>query len=194
MDNEIIYALGFPENQRNAAAALYEHAFGSLIMLAIPNRGKRRSLLSECFCPDFAFAALLNRELVGLAGFHTPHGMLTGGMTEKFLLSRLGIPCGTWASVVLRMYARYPRQGELVMDGIAVREDLRGHGIGGKLLDLVEVHARQHGFRRIRLDVIDTNTAARRLYERRGFQAAHTRRVPPPAMAAGIWRCHADGA
>lgn len=60
------------------------------------------------------------------------------------------------------------------MDGIAVKQDMRGKGIGTKLLDELKQYARDNGFSSIRLDVIDTNPAARRLYERQGFVLTRT--------------------
>jgi len=146
--------------------------------LAIPNRDERISLLKECLLPNFAFTALVNDELVGLAGFQTPNGSLTSGVTGRRLLSKLGWIHGLRAACVFSLYERTPDFGELVMDGIAVRDDMRGRGIGGHLLDQLTHYAREHGFTRIRLDVIDTNPAARRLYERKGFQPIHTDHFP----------------
>ncbi|MCG8456905.1 MAG: GNAT family N-acetyltransferase [Holophagales bacterium] len=60
------------------------------------------------------------------------------------------------------------------MDGIAARKEMRGKGIGTKLLEELKRYAHREGFARIRLDVIDTNSAARRLCERRGFVPTHT--------------------
>lgn len=178
MNDDITYSLGFAETLRADAAVLYDQAFGAKIALAIPNRDERTSLLKECLLPNFAFVALMNNELVGLAGFHTPYGSLTGGVTGRRLLSQLGLIRGLWAACVFSQYERRPDSGELVMDGIAVRGDMRGRGIGGQLLDQLAHYAREHGFEHIRLDVIETNPAARRLYERKGFQSMHTQHFP----------------
>jgi ribosomal protein S18 acetylase RimI-like enzyme len=178
MNNDITYSLGFSETRRTDAAVIYDQAFGAKIGLAIPNREERISLLAEWLLPNFAFAALLNNELVGLAGFHTPDGSLTSGLTNRRLLSKLGWIHGLWAVYLFNLYRRTPDHGELVMDGIAVRDDMRGRGIGGQLLDQLAGYARENGYTRIRLDVIDTNPAARRLYERKGFQPVHTQRYP----------------
>ena len=45
----------------------------------------------------------------------------------------------------------------------------RGGGVGTKLLEELKLFAAREGFRTIRLDVINTNDGARRLYERLGF-------------------------
>jgi ribosomal protein S18 acetylase RimI-like enzyme len=176
--NDITYSPGFSETLRTDAAVIYDQAFGAKISLAIPDRDKRIALLAEWLLPNFAFAALMNDELVGLAGFHTPDGSLTGGVTGRSLLSKLGWIRGLWAVYLLSLYQRTPDDGQLVMDGIAVRGDMRGRGIGGQLLDQLTCYARENGYTRIRLDVIDTNPAARRLYERKGFQSVHTERFP----------------
>ena len=64
------------------------------------------------------------------------------------------------------------------MDGIAVHKDYRGLGIGSQLLNGVVNHAREHGFATVRLDVIETNPGAKRLYERSGFIPVRTERFP----------------
>lgn len=64
------------------------------------------------------------------------------------------------------------------MDGIAVQEDYRGNGIGGLLLQNVLDYAKQNDFTSIRLDVIDDNPDAQRLYERWGFNPIRTQKFP----------------
>ena len=60
------------------------------------------------------------------------------------------------------------------MDGIVVHPEMRGQGIGTRLLSELNAFACQEGYNKIRLDVIDTNPAARRFYERNGFVATKT--------------------
>jgi len=52
---------------------------------------------------------------------------------------------------------------------LRVMEPLRGLGIGTALLRTGDLVAREHGFRQIQLAVEKSNTAARRLYERFGY-------------------------
>lgn len=56
---------------------------------------------------------------------------------------------------------------ELVID-----ERSRGQGFGTRLLKAAETVARQHGVRRLMIGAIAGNHAARRAYERFGFQTA----------------------
>ena len=64
------------------------------------------------------------------------------------------------------------------MDGIAVRADQRGQGIGTRLLCGIFDFASTQHFQSIRLDVVDTNPRARQLYERVGFVPTQTHAYP----------------
>jgi ribosomal protein S18 acetylase RimI-like enzyme len=71
-------------------------------------------------------------------------------------------------------------QEELYLDTIAVSEQARGHGIGSILLNTVIDFAREEGFLAVKLSVIDTNTRAKSLYERVGFQVVKVEKIPYP--------------
>ena len=65
-------------------------------------------------------------------------------------------------------------QGELA--NIAIREDARGRGLGGVLLDRVLDVARERGVRSLFLEVRVSNEAAASLYDSRGFREIGRRR------------------
>ncbi len=175
---EPIYRPGLPEKFRSRAALLYDQAFGEKFSVAVRSMESRILLLNNCFLPEYAIVAELDQKLIGVAGFHTPTGSFTGGITYRGLLSQLGFIKGNWAAFIFSLYARKPSPGELVMDGIAVDVDARGKGVGGRLLDEVAAYARDHGFDHVRLDVIDINPKAKKLYERKGFKAVRTEFYP----------------
>jgi molybdopterin-guanine dinucleotide biosynthesis protein A/predicted GNAT family acetyltransferase len=58
---------------------------------------------------------------------------------------------------------------EVELKRMYVRPDLRGCGLGRRLLETVLLWAREHGIRTIKLDTTDRMQAARRLYESYGF-------------------------
>ena len=64
------------------------------------------------------------------------------------------------------------------MDGIAVHAIGRGKGIGTKLLTEIRKLGTNEGYDQIRLDVIDINPKAKKLYERVGFKAVKTENFP----------------
>ncbi|MFD3808141.1 GNAT family N-acetyltransferase [Streptomyces sp. NPDC058619] len=94
------------------------------------------------------------------------------------MLSDYGTLRGLPRVALLALLERTPKDGELVMDGIAVDSARRGRGIGSLLLREVAAVAADAGCRRIRLDVIDTNDRARALYVRHGFVAGRTEQTP----------------
>ena len=53
---------------------------------------------------------------------------------------------------------------------IVVRPGLRGRGLGGRLLDAAEAHARRQGCVRLVLESRRDNATAIRLYEERGYR------------------------
>jgi len=165
---------GLDEVHLREAAVLYEQAFGQKIKLAIASQAQRLALFEAGFCPEFAVSAEVGSQLVGLAGFNTGSGSLTGGIDIHVVFKQLGFFKGLRAITVLMLYDRKPKSKELLMDGISVSESMRGKGIGTRLLDQLISYAHNNEFDTIRLDVIDTNDDARRLYQRRGFVETKT--------------------
>jgi len=121
-----------------------------------------------------ALAASGQGEVLGIAGFSTNAGSLTGGIEYGNLLSDLGVLGGNRATLVLSLYERQAVMGELMLDGIAVSSASRGLGVGTRLLLGLIDYAGANGYESIRLDVIDTNDGARKLYERLGFVSTKT--------------------
>ena len=176
MTDTIVVQRGFPRELLPAAAELYDAAFGEKLSRAMPDPVARRSVLRDVLDPSHALVALRGGELVGIAGFKTAAGSLAGGFTLGRLRARLGVVGALRAAMVLVLFERRPVPGQLLMDGIGVAPALRGAGIGTMLLRGLVDYARSAGYRSIRRDVIDTNPAARRLYERMGFVAVGTQR------------------
>lgn len=170
----MIYQHGIPAHFRAQAASLYDSAFGAKLAVAIPQEALRIPLLADSLDLDFAFAAIAEEKLIGLAGYKTAAGSLTGGLTYAQLIRRLGWLRGNRAAIVLGLYERSMKAGELLMDGIVVDAAWRGRGVGTGLLSEIVRFATEQGYDSVRLDVIDTNPGARRLYERRDFVATKT--------------------
>lgn len=177
---------GWSPEQADLVAGLYDEAFGAKFERAIPDKAKRLVLLAGSFEPDFSFVALQGDRIVGLAGFQESAGSLTGGLGASQLIDTLGVIRGLWACCVFALFERQPEPGELVMDGIAVDRSVRGQGIGSALLDRITGYAADNGFRSVRLDVIDSNPRARKLYESKGFVATRSERFPYLAWLIGF--------
>lgn len=177
MDN-IIIQKGWDVKHSVFVAALYDEAFGSKFSMAISNKQKRIRVLSEGFVPNFSYVAIVNNQIVGLAGFQTEKGSLTGGIKLAGLINGLGFFNGIWAGLIFSLFERKPKKGELVMDGIVVNDNFRGCGIGSRLIDTIILHASENHFDTVRLDVIDRNLRAKKLYESKGFIVKKTEHFP----------------
>ncbi len=134
----------------------------------------RIAVLTEGFDPRFSFVAIKGNELVGIAGFKVAQGSFTAGISFRMLIKNLGLFKAIRAVLVLTMFERKHIADQLLMDGISVSSRMRSSGIGTMLLDSLTEYAHNEGYRSVRLDVIDTNPAARRLYERVGFVPVKT--------------------
>ncbi len=168
---EIRYSLGFADDDRKRAAWLYNAAFGEKIKIAIPDEARRLAVLAEGFEESRAIIAEYRDRIVGLAGFHHREKSLTSGITVSILRRRTGMLGMLRAVAAFAFFEREPKPGELLMDGIAVDPAMRGQGIGTGLLRELSVYAGEQGYRSIRLDVVDTNERAYKLYRREGFVA-----------------------
>jgi ribosomal protein S18 acetylase RimI-like enzyme len=177
MLHDIVITRGFPEAHRSQVACLFETAFGQKLALAIPDDHLRLRLLEEALDPSHVFVATSGARVLGIAGFKTSAGALTSGIRANLLRSRLGLWRALRALAVLALFQRTLRKDELLMDGLSVDPETRGSGLGTTLLNHIKQFAADHGYRTVRLDVINTNAAARRLYERQGFVATNTTSV-----------------
>ncbi|GAA0441575.1 GNAT family N-acetyltransferase [Streptomyces sp. NPDC046215] len=168
---------GVPAGAERRAAELYWDAFGRKLGPALNPPDKAVSFLADHLNADRAVCALLDGQLVGLAGYQLGGRAFTGGSASA-VLRAYGHLRGLHRLLFLALFERRPDPGQLVMDGIAVAPGIRGRGVGSLLIEEVAAVAAEQDCRQIRLDVIDTNPRARALYERLGFTAVRTERTP----------------
>jgi ribosomal-protein-alanine N-acetyltransferase len=84
---------------------------------------------------------------------------------------------------------------EIHINNVAMRPGFRGQGIGAALMERVFDRARALGAQRATLEVRESNTGARRFYERLGFRVEGTRRhyyTNPVEDALILWRSEPD--
>jgi RimJ/RimL family protein N-acetyltransferase len=70
----------------------------------------------------------------------------------------------------------HPQTAHGAQLGMSVLSPHRGRGIGSRLLDTAIAWAECRSIRRLELEVLSNNPAARRLYERKGFVVEGSRR------------------
>ncbi|MER6478412.1 GNAT family N-acetyltransferase [Streptomyces filamentosus] len=168
---------GVPAGAERRAAELYWDAFRRKLGPALNPPDKAVPFLAAHLNADRAVCALLDGQLVGLAGYQLGGRALTGGSASA-VLRAYGHLRGLHRLLLLTLFERHPAPGQLVMDGIAVDPGVRGRGVGSLLIEEVAAIAAEQNCREIRLNVIDVNPRARALYERRDFTAVRTERTP----------------
>lgn len=172
-----VIQLGFAEAQRLEAAQLYGEAFARKLQPILGSAETRTRLFAAGLNPQCAFTAQTGGQLVGLAGFHHAGRHLVNPSFQTFM-KEYGLVSGLLRIGLGALLSRAPKRGELLMDGITTRAEVRGQGIGSQLLSALSQFGVEHGYRFIRLEVIDTNPRAQQLYERLGFQAVATHHYP----------------
>lgn len=164
-------AKGFDIADRPAIAALYWEAFGQKLGRALGPRDRALRFIEGVLSPDHAVCAWdEDGRLLGVAGFKTYQGSLVGGDFADMarVYGRLG---ALWRLGLLALLSRDTDNVRFLMDGIFVAPWARGRGVGTRLLDAIAEEARLRGYREVRLDVVEDNTRARALYERKGYRA-----------------------
>ncbi len=175
--NNITVSKGLSEQDRHPAAEIYYHAFRRKFQPFLGNQVHFISILEKSFNPVRAIVARRGGECVGLAGVqHDGQELL--GFTHSIFVSEFGWIFGTIRYLSLGLFEQSTDKGELLLEGIAVHPSCRGQGIGTKLLEAVFDYAREKGIDSVKLEVIDTNPAAQKLYERMGFAIIETNHYP----------------
>src|SRR5512140_2947796 len=120
----------------------------------------------------YSLTALADLFTAGFAGYLIPMQTTAAMLAERIsaenihlassvVLVRDGEPVG------LAFIARRGRESRLASMGVI--SQARASGVGRALLARVLADAKEHGDRRMRLEVFESNAAARKLYEGAGF-------------------------
>lgn len=151
------------------AAHGYWHAFARKLRYPLGPEARAMAFVERVLDPSHAISAVSETgEFLGVAGFKTPKGAFVGGDFGD-LVATYGWVSAVFRGLLVSALERDCEPSTLLMDGIFVEPNARGHGVGKALLLAIEKHAASSRLQRVRLDVIDTNPRARALYERLGY-------------------------
>lgn len=174
---EVIVLKGLPDAMRLRGARLYWEAFGGKLDRVLGPESRALTFFERVIRADHCIIALDGYgDLLGLVGFKTHQASFAGG-TWGDLQAIYGRMGGLWRGMVLRALSREVDNDRFLLDGICVTGPARGQGVGTALLAAVCAEAVARGYPSVRLDVVDTNLRARKLYEREGFVATQSHRL-----------------
>jgi ribosomal protein S18 acetylase RimI-like enzyme len=173
---EIRIERGLPEALRTPATHLYYEAF-SAKMTPIMDEESALAVFPGMINADQAIIALRDGEIVGMANLESDAGPAFHLRLSEFRRA-FGLLKGFYRYLLFKFLTDAAPAGEVLVESLCVAAKARGQGVGTLLLEAVFAHARQHGYPTVRLEVVDTNPRARRLYERMGFRALRTRCYP----------------
>ena len=177
-DKNVHIMRGWSTDNKMDVARLYDQAFGHKLAGAIADENARRQILANSFIPSYSFSATCEEKLVGIVGFQTTIKGFTQGISLREVFKTLGLLKGLKACLVFSLFEYQVAHEELVIEGIAVDDDCRGRGIGTQLIEKVLSFAAENHYQCVKLDVIDGNEGAKKLYEQMGFIATKHETFP----------------
>ncbi|WP_298860442.1 GNAT family N-acetyltransferase [uncultured Sulfitobacter sp.] len=177
---------GFSDAERRVVARLYWGAFSAKLGRLLGPDETALAFFSQIITPKFAITARdATGKVIGVAGFKTSKGALTGGGMRD-IARYYGWFGALWRGPLLALLEREIEEDTLLMDGICVDSTARGWGAGTALLGAIKAEAAARNLTHVRLDVIDINPRARALYIREGFVAGPPQNIGPLRLLFGF--------
>jgi ribosomal protein S18 acetylase RimI-like enzyme len=168
---------GLPETFRLQAAEVLFDAFRSKMQPIFGTPPLAIEVIAHCLNPEAILVALWDDCLVGIAGLQYEGKIFFVSQVSDFT-GAYGKLSGLVRLLLLRFLDSPAQDGEVYLESMAVAPHARGRGIGTMLLQAVSDFAVANGLYTVRLDVVNTNPDAFRLYRRVGFVPVHTQRYP----------------
>ena len=165
-----------PIEFRKHAITLYFEAFEKKFT-KLMNLDEALNILTDLLNSEQSIYAVQDGRLVGFAGIQHGNKRLFKNSLQPFI-KHLGILRGLLVAFVLSLFDRPYKDNELLMDGICIDKNMCGQGVGSLLLEEIYEIDKKNNYKTIRLDVVDTNPRARKLYEKIGFEPIISHQYP----------------
>lgn len=137
-----------------------------------------KHFLEKSFKPELAIVALRNNHVVGIAGMAFNKGHFISPSLRIFM-AEFGFFAGLLKYIIYMTIGVRPYdRGQLLLEAIAIAPNMRGMGIGTLLIEAIEDYAKKRSLTSVRLEVVDTNPKAKKLYDRMGFAETKINRYP----------------
>jgi ribosomal protein S18 acetylase RimI-like enzyme len=157
------------KNQRIRAIEILYYAFEQKIRALIKSKEKALAIYNKSLKNDQVFYALLDGNVVGLIGLQYKNRTF---LEFKYRdLRKYFNPLQSYFIYkIYKLTSPKIKDDVLRIDSIAVDKSFRNLGIGTQLINKVFEFAKNKGFKKVILEVINTNPKAKGLYERIGFK------------------------
>lgn len=167
-----------PPHDIERAIEIFWAAFSQKLGPILGDDHRARDLLADSLNQERLIAAYIDGQLMGVAGLEYERQTFLE-ITPRLCIKHFGFLGGLRRFLVMGLlFAHKIPNDTLYLDSLAVHPDARGMGVGTRLLGEFEALARQKGFAKVRMDVVDTNPRAKALYERQGFVVAGEQSLP----------------
>ena len=167
---EIVNSL--PKNLKNDAFEIYHDAFHKKENLKITFNSKKQAIKLYKRGINFrsGLYAIKNGRLMGLLGFKSKRNKLI-----DYKLKTLRKEFGFFGGLIRKIRCFFSQiehlsEDEIKIEAIAVDKKYRGKGIGSRLIRRAIHFAKNRKYKRIILNVVNTNPKAKKLYLRFGFK------------------------
>jgi len=174
-----------PDDLADDAAALYLSALADKLVPVYGVGPRARRALMRGFNRHMCITAVENDRLVGILGIQTAAAGFMN-VTINTLRPFYGTLGSLWRMALLAFLNHSPMADEAYIDGVAVSPAYRGRGVGAGLIAAMEAWATRQGLSIIRLEVVDANPRAEKLYRRIGFEAVREQTVWPVGTLFGF--------
>ena len=173
---------GVPKNQRSKIAKIYYEAFQDKLSRIFSNKQKVETLISTSLRDERILVAYKDGVVVGFAGLQY--------QGKKFMDPSLTQAVRIYGLETIRVLLFFafsiftkPKPNQLYLEILAVSKDQQNKGIGTKLIQSTINHARSKKIPQIKLEVVNTNPKAKKLYQRIGFGKVKDHKIPYPFSA-----------
>jgi ribosomal protein S18 acetylase RimI-like enzyme len=174
-----------PEGLADDSAALYLSALDDKLVPVYGGGSRARQALACGFNRHMCITAVEGDRLIGILGIQTATAKFMD-VTLNTLQPFYGTLGSLWRMALLAFLNHSPMANEACIDGLAVLPAYRGRGVGTGLIAALEAWATGQGLSVIRLEVVDTNPRAEKLYRHIGFEAVREQTVWPVGTLFGF--------
>jgi ribosomal protein S18 acetylase RimI-like enzyme len=169
---------GLPIEHTSSAADLFLNAFGPKFFPILGHGEKTKKLIESSLNTNYCISALENGDLVGILAIQEKNKSFVD-ISFSNIKSKYGLLKGLIKAVLLSLFTYKPVDNEFYIECVAVTDSAQGKGIGTRLFNELFSQAVNEGIKKITLEVINTNTEAKSLYERLGFQIEKSSSIWP---------------